>query len=173
MLKIILLGFLITFTMNIHLENHDQTNISVDPASNTIGVQNLVNTLTTAQPLKCSTRFLRTTYVNFINSNPSQSVNWDTEKINSGKNYIGGFNTIPPLGTQNISYTKLTRIPSGSCGVISLKYKTKKVVILYENPWSSWPGAGLCVFDDSYKVEKGTYNKMYDDMVAYSQTITT
>lgn len=44
---------------------------------------------------------------------------------------------------------------------------------MYEHPWSGWPAVGLCVFNNSQKVGKGTYDKMYDDMRAYAKTIST
>lgn len=61
-------------------------------------------------------------------------------------------------------YTKTSGSATGANGVTAFTVKNQKVVIFYENPWSGWPGAGICVVPTSTRVDKTLYNKMYDDM---------
>lgn len=64
-------------------------------------------------------------------------------------------------------YMKVGGTTTGSNGVLSFKINNQKVIIFYENPWSGYPGAGICVESANTKVDSKYYDKMYNSWNTY------
>jgi hypothetical protein len=69
------------------------------------------------------------------------------------------------------TFTKKSGSATGARGVLSLLFNSKKIVILHENPWSSWVGTGVCVLNSTAVINEKTYNQMYKDMSDYADTV--
>ena len=94
----------------------------------------------------CNLGYLRGNNIIIIN-NSKNSLNLKDKYVGSGKPIQSGPQKIDPKKAGQYIFTKTSGTATGTGGVIIMNFEgsNKKLVVMFENPWSSWNFSQVCI----------------------------